>query len=81
MFTDLGIGLGHALRGLPLQRRRLALCTLIISAFLVGGVIGALAFARIGTDALLVPAVLTGVVMGVAFLILAIRVMFNKRKK
>lgn len=62
MFTDLGIGLGHALRGLPLQRRRLALCTLIISAFLVGGVIGALAFARIGTDALLVPAVLTGVV-------------------
>ena len=62
MFTDLGIGLGHALRGLPLQRRRLALCTLIIAAFLVGGVLGALAFARIGTDALLVPAVLTGVV-------------------
>ena len=62
MFTDLGIGLGHALRGLPLQRRRLALCALIISSFLVGGVLGALAFARIGTDALLIPAVLTGVV-------------------
>lgn len=62
MFTDLGIGLGHALRGVPLQRRRLALCALIISAFLVGGVLGALAFARVGTDALLIPAVLTGAV-------------------
>ena len=62
MFTDLGIGLGHALRGLPLQRRRLALCALIITAFLVGGVLGALLFARMGSDALLVPAALTGVV-------------------
>ena len=62
MFTDLGIGLGHALRGLPLQRRRLALCALIISAFLVGGVAGAFAFMRLGTDALLIPAALTGAV-------------------
>ena len=62
MFTDLGIGLGHALRGLPLQRRRLALCALIITAFLVGGVLGAAFFAHMGTDALLVPATLTGVV-------------------
>ena len=29
MFTDLGIGIGHALRGLPLQKRRLLLCLLI----------------------------------------------------
>jgi uncharacterized membrane protein YoaK (UPF0700 family) len=62
MFTDLGIGLGHALRGLPLQRRRLALCALIITAFLIGGVLGALLFARMGADALLVPAALTGLV-------------------
>nr|WP_255656867.1 YoaK family protein [Lysobacter lactosilyticus] len=68
MFTDLGIGLGHALRGLPLQRRRLSLCALIISAFLVGGVFGALLFARVGTDALLLPATLTGVV-GVGYAI------------
>jgi uncharacterized membrane protein YoaK (UPF0700 family) len=62
MFTDLGIGLGHALRGLPLQRRRLLLCALIISAFFVGGIAGALLFARLGFDALLVPATLTGIV-------------------
>lgn len=68
MFTDLGIGLGHALRGLPLQRRRLSLCALIISAFLVGGVFGAVLFARVGTDALLLPATLTGVV-GVGYAI------------
>lgn len=62
MFTDLGIGLGHALRGLPLQKRRLWLCTLIISAFFLGAVLGAALFAHAGTDALLVPAALTGVV-------------------
>jgi hypothetical protein len=60
MFTDLGIGLGHALRGMPVQRRRLLLCTLIIAGFLAGGVLGALLFAAIGYDALLVPATLTG---------------------
>ncbi|TWI12529.1 YoaK family protein [Aerolutibacter ruishenii] len=60
MFTDLGIGLGHALRGMPLQRRRLLLCVLIISSFFAGAVAGALLFGRMGYDALLVPAVLTG---------------------
>ena len=68
MFTDLGIGLGHALRGLPLPKRRLMLCGLIIGSFLVGGVLGALAFARVGTNALLLPATLTGVV-GVGYAI------------
>ena len=60
MFTDLGIGLGHAMRGLPLQKRRLMLCALIISCFFAGGVAGALLFARLGYHALLVPASLTG---------------------
>lgn len=60
MFTDLGIMLGHALRGLPLARRRLWLCLVIISAFLAGGVTGALAFAAVGYAALYVPAALTG---------------------
>ena len=62
MFTDLGIGLGHAARGLPVQKRRLLLCTLIISTFFLGGIVGAWLFVRIGFDALLVPAALTGVV-------------------
>jgi uncharacterized membrane protein YoaK (UPF0700 family) len=60
MFTDLGIGLGHLLRGLPLQLRRLTLSGLIISGFLAGGVIGAWLFVRWQYDALLVPALLTG---------------------
>jgi len=60
MFTDLGIGLGHLLRGLPLQVRRLTLSGLIIGGFLAGGVIGAWLFQRFGYDALLAPALLTG---------------------
>ncbi len=60
MFTDLGIGLGHLLRGLPLQVRRLTLSGLIISGFLAGGVVGAWLFAHWHYDALLGPALLTG---------------------
>jgi uncharacterized membrane protein YoaK (UPF0700 family) len=62
MFTDLGIGLGHLLRGMPLQKRRLMLSGFIISGFLGGSVLGALLFRRLLYDALLVPAALTGVV-------------------
>jgi hypothetical protein len=62
MFTDLGIGLGQALRGLPLPRRRIRLSLLIIGGFLLGGVLGAWAYRRVGFDALLAPALLTGLV-------------------
>ncbi len=58
MFTDLGIFLGHWLRGLPVDARRLRLCFLIISAFLCGGVAGAAAFHRLGYSALYLPATL-----------------------
>ena len=60
MFTDLGIGLGHLLRGLPLPMRRLTLSGLIAASFLAGGIIGASLFLHIGYDALLAPALLTG---------------------
>jgi len=60
MFTDLGIGLGHLLRGLPLQVRRLTLSGLIISGFLGGGIFGAWLFMHFRYDALLAPALLTG---------------------
>jgi uncharacterized membrane protein YoaK (UPF0700 family) len=62
MFTDLGIGLGHALRGLPLQVRRLRLCAVIIASFAVGAVVGAFGFARFGYAVLYLPATLTGLV-------------------
>ena len=60
MFTDLGIGVGHALRGMPLQTRRLLLSALIIAGFFCGAVLGALLFARLGYLALAVPATATG---------------------
>jgi uncharacterized membrane protein YoaK (UPF0700 family) len=59
MFTDLGIFLGHALRGLPVDARRLRLCLIVISGFLLGGIVGAALFARFDYLALLVPATLT----------------------
>ncbi|HSD16317.1 MAG TPA: YoaK family protein [Thermomonas sp.] len=60
MFTDLGIGLGHLLRGMPLPVRRLLLSGMIISGFLAGGVIGAWLFALFRYKALFAPALLTG---------------------
>ena len=60
MFTDLGIGLGQLLRGMPLPMRRLTLSGLIISGFLGGGVLGAWFYRHWGYDALLAPALLTG---------------------
>jgi uncharacterized membrane protein YoaK (UPF0700 family) len=59
MFTDLGIFLGHALRGMPVDKPRLRLCFLVISGFLTGGIAGALAFPQLGTATLLIPAGLT----------------------
>lgn len=59
MFTDLGIFLGHFLRGLPVDSRRLRLCFLIISGFLCGGIAGAVAFRRFSYSALLIPSALT----------------------
>jgi uncharacterized membrane protein YoaK (UPF0700 family) len=56
MFTDLGIFLGHSLRGLPVDRRRMRLCFLIISGFLCGGVAGAVAFPHLGYSTLFISA-------------------------
>jgi uncharacterized membrane protein YoaK (UPF0700 family) len=60
MFTDLGITLGHAIRGLPVNHRRLWLCLVIITAFLAGGIAGALLFGQWQYRALYLPALLTG---------------------
>jgi uncharacterized membrane protein YoaK (UPF0700 family) len=61
MFTDLGIFLGHFLRGLPVDSRRLRLCFLIISGFLAGGIAGAAAFRHLGYSTLFIPAALTAI--------------------
>ncbi len=59
MFTDLGIFLGHALRGLAVEPRRLRLCILVIAGFLCGGLAGTLAFRSFGYAALFLPAGMT----------------------
>lgn len=66
MFTDLGIMLGHAARGMPIAHRRLGLSTLVITFFFAGGVLGATLFASFDYRALYLPAALTGIV-GVAY--------------
>jgi uncharacterized membrane protein YoaK (UPF0700 family) len=56
MFTDLGIALGHALRGSGFDRRRLQLSLIVISAFFAGGLASALLFPELGYATLYIPA-------------------------
>ena len=61
MFTDLGIFLGHGIRGLPVDWLRLRLCLLIISAFFCGGIAGSFAFRDFGYSSLFIPGGLTAI--------------------
>lgn len=56
--TDLGILLGHRLRGLAVDGRRVGLYLLLFGGFLGGGFLGALAFGYWRERTLLVPAAL-----------------------
>lgn len=60
MFTDLGIYLGHRLRGLDVDTLRVRVCVLVITTFMLGGAVGAALFARLQEHSLLIPATLTG---------------------
>lgn len=62
MFTDLGIFLGHSLRGVPIDSRRLKLSITVISGFFCGGVIGAFLYQSIAYSALYIPSGLTALV-------------------
>ncbi len=62
LFTDVGIAIGHALRGLPWHFRRMQLSLLTIGAFALGCVLGAVLFRHFSYDALYVPAAWTGIV-------------------
>ncbi|MBN7135784.1 hypothetical protein A7A76_13740 [Lysobacter enzymogenes] len=64
MFTDLGIGLGHAIRGRDVPRRRILLSALVIGGFLAGALLGALLYRQWGARLLYLPAALTGVAGG-----------------
>lgn len=57
--TDLGIFLGHRLRGLPVDARRVRLLLALVLSFLVGAITGTWLFRRAGYAALYVPAAMT----------------------
>ncbi|MGC3990204.1 MAG: YoaK family protein [Chthoniobacteraceae bacterium] len=59
MFTDLGIFLGHALRGLPVDTKRVRMCLLVISGFFFGGIIGVICFRKLGFSTLYIPSLVT----------------------
>lgn len=61
IFTDMGIYLGHLLRGLPVDRLRLRVCVLVAASFTLGSAAGAGLFRMMHEHSLLIPAVLTGV--------------------
>lgn len=61
IFTDLGIYLGHLLRGLPVDMLRLRVCVVVATAFMLGSAFGAIVFDEMKEHALLIPAILTGV--------------------
>ena len=61
MFTDLGIYIGQRLRGLAVDQLRIGLSLLVIGAFVLGGVVGAILFVRMHEHMLAIPATLTGV--------------------
>ncbi len=69
LLNDFGIAVGHALRGLPIDWRRFKLYGLILSGFLVGGVVGMAMANRFGFYAFNLPALLM-VVMALFYTIL-----------
>ncbi len=60
--TDLGILIGQALRYRRLPMPRLLLYLTLLGGFLTGGVLGGLAFGRLGARSLLLPAVGSAVI-------------------
>jgi len=70
--TDLGIAMGHWLRGEQVEARRFLLLGCLLGGFVLGAVLGTLGYRHWGCLALLLPAGTTGV-MGVAYFIYAQR--------
>lgn len=60
IITDLGLAIGVAARGQRVDRRRLGLYSTLLAGFFIGGLGGGWLFLRLGYDALLIPAALTG---------------------
>lgn len=68
LFTDLGIMLGLRVRGKEIDGRKLTLFLILISGFILGGVFGAILFAKMLFSALILPCILTAVIAWVYWL-------------
>ncbi len=66
IFTDLGMFIGHIIRRIPVDMRRVYLCIILLVSFFSGASLGAIGFAHFSYQTLYFPAVLTGGV-GLAF--------------
>jgi uncharacterized membrane protein YoaK (UPF0700 family) len=62
IFTDLGLWIGHYISKLPVESSSLKIYLVLISGFICGGGVGVYLFKSLEYKALLVPAVLLGVV-------------------
>lgn len=60
-FTDLGVYIGHRLRGLPVDMLRMRVAVLVATTFMLGSAAGAMLFPLMQERTLLIPAVLTGI--------------------
>lgn len=60
--TDLGIAAGNYIRREPVEARRISVLLVLLAGFLIGGTLGALGHQSWGFNALLVPAVGTGLI-------------------
>lgn len=59
-FTDVGVFMGHWLRGVAVDGRRLRLCLMLIGGFLAGSWLGAVGQLRVGNRVLYLPAAMIG---------------------
>ena len=66
--TDLGIFLGHWMRGIPFDARRVRMLLSMVTSYLIGAVAGTWLFHAFAYGALYVPAAMTGIV-GVGYTI------------
>jgi uncharacterized membrane protein YoaK (UPF0700 family) len=60
-FTDLGIFIGHFLRGMGVDWRRVRLCGMLISSFFFGAYVGSLGYGYLSYRTLYFPATAVGV--------------------
>ena len=65
-FTDLGVFIGHLIRGLKVDWQRIEMCVILITSFLAGAVAGAIGFGWFSYNTLYFPASATGFV-GLAY--------------